>query len=272
MARVYFALSIWFGLVLVSCELEPVTGLQPGDIPYRIESEQVALFYSGELRPPAALTKKVSRELFLIRETWYDSIPAVDTKFLLPWSPSHLTFGFDDTAYANIIDSQNQAWNDLCHQLNVEYYQFSFPGNYIGIKSGDLLNPLLLGEYFIDFPGINYIQSAEVPHPYPHHFVRFEDYGESKYFFQTWCAPVVLSTFYYFKVDNDSAYFMGRHAECYEAYDSLISEWPYGIDSLYWYMTAYEDSVEQARPRWVDTARYHISRLEYGNQFWWTRP
>lgn len=269
----YFIAVFLVALVLYACTEKSPTGQQPVDIPYRIEAEQAALFYSGQLEPPLELTKQIGRELAIIRDTWLDSIPEVRIKFLLPWRVSHVHMRFDDTAYANIVDSQNAAWGSLCDALNVTYYTFLPPEfRWVGITSNRQMNSLRLGEYYVHFPGINYIHTSEIPHDYPPHFVRFDDFGTSKYYFRTWCMPYVLHTLHYFMVENDSARFMGRFASCYEAYDSLIDAWPHGWDSLYWFMTAYEDSVWEHRPRWVDTAWHHISRLEHSPQFDWSRP
>jgi hypothetical protein len=257
---------------LASCGDEASTGPQtPSDVPYRDEAEVIALFYSGELRAPEALTRRVGLELRSIRSQWSDSIPEVDIGFLAPWAVSHLHMRFDDTAFLNVLDSQNTEWNELCNSLEVEYYEY-LPGlsTWVAVWSETKMNPLLLGEYFVGFPGVNYIHSAERSHPYGPHFVRFEDEGTGKYFFKTTCSPDLYHTYYYFAVEHGAANSKGRHAECYEDADSLFDNLPW--DSVYPILEAYQDSVELARPLWVDTARNHIRILELSDQFSWSRP
>jgi hypothetical protein len=247
-----------------------ISNLPYEDIPHRIEAEQMALYYSGELRPPEALTRIISHELFLIRDRWQNSIPDVKMKFLIPWSADHMQIAFHDTIYFSILDSMNPAWDGLCSRLSVEYYKYPYSTDltWMGVKSETRFNPLKFGQSFIDFPGINDVKSVRTRNHDGPHIVRFDDDNKIKYFFRAMCMPYVNFTYYYFTVDDDSAYFMGMHAECHSAYDSVGEVIP--IESLYPYLKAYEDSLEQARPAWVDIARDQIYQLEHAEQYSWS--
>ncbi len=210
-------------------------------------------------------------EFSAIRDTWKDSIPEVNTGFGTPWLTGHRHLRFDDTMYSRILDSLYAPWDSPCSRLGVTYYDY-LPGIlcWVGLTSQHQLNPLRLGESCVGFPGVNYIHSSELGHPYPPHCVRFYDEGDAKYFFKTYCAPDLYWTYHYFLLNEDTVLLKGRHAECFEAADSLYHELP--LDSFNAFIEHYRDTVELAKPAWVDSARSHIRSLELSDQFSWSRP
>lgn len=257
---------------LFACNSDkPTQNIVSGELQYEPEAQVMALYYSGELRPPEDLTRQISYELTLLRETWGDSIPDVKITFRAPWSPSHLHMKVDDTAFDDLLAGRNRAWDSLCEYLGVNYYHY-IPGlgTWVGIASKDVpLNPLRLGPHFVDFPGINYVHTQELPKPSVY-LVRIDDNGTIRYFIQDFCSPDIYLTYHYFVIQNHQAVFMDRHCECHPDFDSIIRNTP--PDSSYWILQAYADSVEQARPAWVDTARQLVGDIEHGEQFSWSRP
>ncbi|HVP07675.1 MAG TPA: hypothetical protein VMS71_07530, partial [Candidatus Acidoferrum sp.] len=78
------AVVILFALACTSDNPTGPGGL-PGPLPYQSEAEQIALYYTDSLTPPAELTADISRELDAIRRTFGATIPAVSDTFVLPW-------------------------------------------------------------------------------------------------------------------------------------------------------------------------------------------
>jgi len=264
--------AVIFLLAFFACSSDkPTQIVSSGELPYEYEAQVMAMYYSGEMRPPQDLTRQISRELTLLRDTWQDSIPDVKITFYPPWTPSHLHLLVDDTAFEDLLAGRNLAWDSLCEYLGVDYYHF-IPGigTWVAIKSKDVpLNPLRLGPYFVDFPGIGYIHTSESPKPSVY-LVRLDDNGTIKYFIQNFCHPDIYLTYHYFMLRNYRAIYMGQHCECHPAFDSIIRNSP--PDSSYLIIQAYADSMEQVRPGWVDTARQLVHEIEYGKQFSWSRP
>jgi len=228
--------------------------------PYLHEAQEMALFYTGELRPPDSLTQQISRELSLLRETWQDSIPGVKTTFWTPWwRTGRIELRVDDTVFASIMNGQNEAWNDLCDRLNLSYRQIysDFRDNCIGVASSEPLHPCRMADLFAELPFVNYIGPGEkgwIPCPL---IVRFDDGGTSKYFVSVFCLIETHFTNYYFIVDSAAAHLIGEFTECPPNQDSLYAHYLENFDVL----EAMYDSIEQSRLGWVDTARYHLRAL-----------
>lgn len=229
-------------------------------LPYLHEAQEMALYYSGELRPPKNLTRQISRELNLLRNTWQGSIPGVTTIFLTPWGrTSRVDLRVDDTAFASIMNGQNTAWNELCEKFNLTFRQINrvFRANSIGVSSEDPLHPSRLAELFTELPYVNSV--GPIPRgwrPCPM-IVRFDDGGTSKHFVSVFCLIETHYSYYYFIVDSAAAHLIGEFSECPPNYDSLYSHYFENFDVL----EAIEDSIEQSRPAWVDTARHHLRDL-----------
>lgn len=227
--------------------------------PYLHEAQEMALFYSGQLRPPDSLTQRISRELSLLREEWQDSIPGVSTIFLTPWHrTSRVNVKVDDTGFTLIMRGQNEAWNDLCEKYNLTYRQMEgFTINTIGIFSEDPFHPRRLAGLFAELPHVN--SAYPVPRAWGSCplIVRFDDGGISKYFVGVFCLIETHFTYYYFIVDGAAAHLIGEFTECPPNQDSLYAHYLENFDVL---ETMYV-SIEQSRPSWVDTARYHLRAL-----------
>ncbi|MFZ5979119.1 MAG: hypothetical protein ACOYVF_00670 [Candidatus Zixiibacteriota bacterium] len=247
---------------------------EPYTVNYVEDANKMALYYSGELHPPEHLVRQFDEELTLIRQTWGDSIPIVNCRFMLPWSVGYLYMRFDDTAFATLENGVNPAWEELNDKLGVRY-SILFGGsdglipNWVGVYSREYMNPLKLGEYYIEFPGINLIETSVMPLPYAKLFVRSQTNNEVNYYFKDYCLDEVYFTYYYFKVLSDRVILMGRHEECMENYDSLWQVLPW--DSFYILERYCMDSIEANKPAWVDTARACLRDLDNNSQFSWSR-
>lgn len=66
----FLCLSCAIALVALACgEDKPVTPPATPPLKYQIESEQIAVYTAGTLRPGDSLTRQIDRELDLIRST-----------------------------------------------------------------------------------------------------------------------------------------------------------------------------------------------------------
>lgn len=248
-------------------------------LPYQDEAEKMAMYFSGELRAPHELTKRISRELKLIRDAWQDSVPVVKRQFYLPWTPdTALNIWLDDTTFESVKAGNNLAWDSLTKELkmtSVRYPHEWLTENYmVALFFSDKFHLYRLAEAFIGFPGVNHITTKGIAmeiFEWPH-FVRSEDSVVVKYFFQDFCAPDIYFTYYYFLISTDSAFYLGKHAECLE--DEEYFQWvmgQFGQAVAFRSLAVYQDGLETSRPAWVDTARSHLRRLEVDWQFSWTR-
>ncbi len=259
-------------LALFACNSDkPTRSISTGELPYEYEAQVMAIFYSGEMRPPEDLTRQISHELTLLRDTWQDSIPDVNIPFMPPWTIGLVRMNVDDTAFSDIITGDNRRWDSLCDYLGVSYYHY-IPsiGTYVATRSKDVpLNPLRLAPYFVGFPGIGSISTEGGPLLW-RYLVRLDDNGTIEYFTRSCCHPDIFYTYHYFVIEHDRALLIDRHCECHPAFDSILRNAP--PDSSYWILQAYADSMEQARPGWVDTSRQLLHDIDYGEQFMWSRP
>lgn len=271
-SRLFLVCAAIVLIALFACNSDkPTQNISSGELPYEHEAQVMALYYSGEMRPPEDLTRQISHELTLLRETWQDSIPDVKIAFWPPWTTSLVRMRVDDTAFSDLISGNNPKWDSLCNYLGVSYYHY-IPsiGTWVATKSKDIpLNPVLLGPYFVDFPGLSHV-STEGGRSLQVYLVRLDDNGTIKYFTRGSCHPDIFFTYHYFMIEHDRALLMDSHCECHPAFDSIVRNAP--PDSSYWIVQAYADSVEQARPGWVDTSRQLLYDIEHGQQFMWSRP
>lgn len=268
----YILLISIAGLALmICCSNSVMNSNNQGDVLIIEDARKAALYYSEELRPPLDMTRRISRELQLIRDTWQDSIPEVHDGFVLPWNAGFLSMIVDQPVFDDIISGRNMRWNRLCKRFDLEYYRYLpslFP-NWIAVRSKNLLNPLRLGEYFVGFPGIEHIQSVDKPAPYPQRFLRLETDNEVKYWFEGNCNTEELYNYYYFMVSTDSAILNDSHRFCHEKEDSLFNALP--IDSFTAFYQHYYDSVWINRPPWIDTVLELTRDFYDSEQFQWSR-
>ncbi len=103
---------------------------------YQSESELLAVYTSGTLRPQEWLVRKIDHELDLIRSTWSDSVPDVNIKFLSPFMGSGVTIRVTPQLLEELKAGTNLEWNDLIAELalNVHFYDWNFNPHYIGLR------------------------------------------------------------------------------------------------------------------------------------------
>jgi len=250
----------WVAIILSCAANHPAESELSPDLPFLEEAQDMALYYSGELRPPKGLTRQISRELYILRMTWWNSIPGVYTSFVTPWHQTgRVELSVDDTALASIMDGQNMAWDEICEKYNLTYGQIlkGFRTNAIGVSSEDPLHPQRLAELFAELPYVNSVYA--VPRGWYGRplMVRFDDGGASKYFICVFCLGEIYYTYYYFVVDSAAAHLIGEFSRCPPNQDSLWANYSENLktpEPIY-------DSIWQTRPAWVDTAGHHFGDL-----------
>jgi hypothetical protein len=121
------------------------------------EALAIALWLSHELKAPTDLYERVRSDLFLIREGFRDSIPAVDLRFHEPWEPGRLILGFDQEYYQLVSDEQYRAWDSLNALFNMVQIDLSMPAfNMLKLKFDDGLNPEILAAAYEQLPGVGF--------------------------------------------------------------------------------------------------------------------
>jgi hypothetical protein len=254
-------------VAVLSCDDHGVVSPKPENptLKYADEAECAALFYAGTLHAPLWLTKQISHELEIIRSTWADSVPEVKIEFESPWYVSSVTIAVDSNLLAEIRAGSNDDWNQLIKNLNVTVSEPRHPmGNwhFLYLSSTEKLHPVRLAEYFVGFPGVSYVRSSwPTLQEWDDFCARVPTSTGAKYFFKKCTCPDLWNAYFYFTVEGDSSRYLGYHYEC-------AQDWYTGDPNR---MQEIIDSIEAARPVWVDTARTYIWRLADDASFQWSR-
>ncbi len=236
---------------------------------YQNEAEQMALVVQGTLRPSEWLTKQINDELVLIRDTWGDSIPAVNEAFQPPWIVSLAGIKVDTSLYIEITNGANAEFNQLLEETSVyirdPHYTFS-PRSLI-LVSDQNLHPVRMAEYFAGFPGIIYVQTRGIWFPVFHAYARKVVGDTIRYYFSTSLCPDLYDEYFYIEIAGDSANLRDRFAECWGP-----DNWPdLPFREAIELFDAWVDSAEANRPYWVDEARTEIGNVLHYKQFNWQR-
>jgi len=234
---------------------------------YQSESELLAVYTSGTLRPQEWLVRKIDHELDLIRTTWSDSVPDVNIKFLSPFMGSGVTIRVTPQLLEELKAGTNLEWNDLIAELalNVHFYDWNFNPHYIGLRPANIMHPIRLAEYFVDFPGVEYIHAGGNLQGWEDFYARVPSANGAKYYFKNCTCPELWHAYAYIEVDSDSAHLLGVHSECFE---SMVN---YPTWVSYERFEELIDSLESVKPAWVDTARTAVFGLANGDYFQWSK-
>ncbi len=247
---------------------------QPESLRYRNEAEQMALVIQGTLRPSEWLTKQINDELVLIRDTWGDSIPTAMQDFETAWIASEVDIRVDTALYIQVIAGSNSEWNDITSQLKIRVMDraYSFYPRLLYTESDENLHPVRVAQYFVGFPGVQYVQTAEVGRAWFDGLARKVAGDTVKYYFRHILCLATSFRYAYFNVIGDTAIFRGTYDECWSGdLEWLFENYP-GNDYLA-FLENWEDSAYANRPEWVDEARHEISNIDGPNNlFHWQRP
>lgn len=230
---------------------------------YREEAEKVALWTSGTLRPQEWLVQQIDHELDLIRTIWTDSVPEVSIPFTTPWIHNSVGVLVDTGLYIEIMTESNVAWKRLITDLDLtmsEPYKEWFP-RYLNLTPKTCMHPHRIAEHFIGFPGVANVEAGWCLQGWEDWFVRVPSPKGAKYYFKHCTCPDIWNSYSYFEIDGDTAKYFDTHFECWDALDSV--GWLRFENVI--------DSIEAARPMWVDTARAAIWKFTKNSEFGWSR-
>jgi hypothetical protein len=253
-------------VAVLSCDDHGIVSPKPENpaLKYQDEAEEIALFTAGTLRPPDWLARQVDHELQLIRTTWGDSVPQVNIGFKSPLNVGFVELKADQWLYDQILANSNSDWNALIQELNLKVHDPKYPwgGGWLYVYSNENLHPVRLAENFVGFPGVAYVSTGLGRiQGWDDFFARVPTGTGAKYFFKQCTCPDIWNALFYFEADGDTAKYVAKHYECW---DTL-----YNVGLLRFEEVI--DSIEAARPVWVDTARTHIWRLADDAGFHWSR-
>jgi hypothetical protein len=217
MRRVYALILVLAAIVLWSsgCSDEVVRPKLPQGTSE--EAMVMALYLSGELRPPYELTLTVERDLEQIRSGFAAEYPAVDTLFFRPqWLPSRISVRFDEVTAQKVIDGDYQGWDTLNRRLRVTDIELDHP--YAGgvtavLLFQELLNTQRLQKMYERLPGVVHTGFFIGNwNPYPNVFPRITETGMSYLFLDAWgdcVAGCIHLEYWYFVSDGDAPVFVG---------------------------------------------------------------
>ncbi len=253
----------------ISCGDKPVT--PPHDTPrplkYKNEAEQLALYTTGTLLPSELLARQIDHELDLIRSTWGDSIPDVNMPFQPPWISARVSIRVDQQLYDEIVAGTNEQWMSLINdlKLNVLDYKWDWYPRLLSLIPAENMHPVRLAEHFVAFPGIEYVETGGNLQTWDDYFTRITAASGAEFLFKHNTCPDLWDAYSYFAIAGDSAIFVGVHHECFESMATYPTwESPDRFAELI-------DSLEAARPAWVDTVRHTLGEFEYYTGFQWHR-
>ena len=226
-SKIYIILFFSLVVLVVSCDdksLSPTPSKDPDFSSTPMENEEAelaAIYLSGKLIAPVALYNQIKEELELIRSTWSDSIEHVNIEFEPFYHPSFISIWTSLPTYDSIAAGTYHHWDSLN-----DYYRIDtiMPGwrhdkyGQITLRFKGRLNSLVLLFGYAGLPGFKFVTFLGKVGDYPVlHLIQDRD--EIKYFFRhaygDCPAGCISSEYYYFRVENDRAYFIGSFLDVY---------------------------------------------------------
>lgn len=126
------------------------------------EAEEIAVYLSGELRPPAPLADSVFEELERIRETFGDTVPIVDgARFRLPWFVNQIVIRFTEEGARQFEAGDYDAWDSLNAALGVERIEpsgFFDSSPSVVVHFGPVLNIRRVLELYEGLPELKWME------------------------------------------------------------------------------------------------------------------
>ena len=264
-SKIYIILFFSLVVLLVSCDDKSLSPIPPKDPDFSLtpmeneEAELAALHLSGKLIAPLPLYRQIKEELELIRETWSDSITHVNIEFEPFYHPSIISIWVSPPTHDSIVAGTYHHWDSLN-----DYYRIDtiMPGwrhdkyGQITLRFKGRLNSLVLLFGYAGLPGFKFVTFLGKVGDYPVlHLIQDRD--EIKYFFRhaygDCPAGCISSEYYYFRVENDRAYFIGSFLDVYPNYppDSLRPAWM--------------DTVVTAHRKYLEFDCWHVDDFEYAD-------
>ncbi len=245
-------------IIIIGCGTETGTGPggTPMPMPYQEEAEQMALYYSGEFRPPAPLTSRISSELYAIRSTLGEQIPEVNWSFSLPWVKNTVSTGWVDSIAALIEDSAYAPFDSLVEHFGLLNYGGIWR-RYITFGSPKAVHPWHLADSISRVSGVTFAKACETGQLRGHYFARSASARGIDYYFWIERCPELWGRLLWIQVRGGKAELKGEHYECPP--EGYVAGWE-----------QYVDDAEANRPAWVNKARDAFARLDYwGPNYEW---
>ncbi len=255
-------------LLFTACDSDKPTASDPVDLselPYSIEAQDMALYYSGEMYPPEKLTRKISHELERIRTRWKDVLTEFPgARFETPWQGEAVGLRFDSATAVAIHAGTNTEWNNYVAQNN--FIVSTFLSRFFYLRLPVKTHPERLAEQIeaAHLHGVTAMSVQQKPWPRIGNIARVEGKHSTKYFFYSERCPDIYFAYAYFEIDHARVDFHGYFYEC----PNNSSDWWHG--SSFEALEAALDSIENSRPTWVDTARVTIRFLESDLRYQWS--
>ena len=204
----------------VSFSVPVITDVEkhPGKIVVTGEAELLAQWLEDVMYPPVNLTRKLERELSLIRNQWGETIREAEIKFFPVYVPGELIIGFTDDGWQDFKSNDYHHWDVINEMLELDSIDIFMndPDYYknVLLKFGDPLNSNLLVYYYTGLPGLSYVHVNS----YCCDWLVLLVYREGEdchYFFRNaWgdCpSGCIYNEYFYFTIDGDTAKYEGSY-------------------------------------------------------------
>jgi len=218
MKKLLCILSLFF-LVNISCKTstdaintdddsEPIFIYTKAD---SIEAIELAGWLCGWLLPTDSLISDVLYKLRLLRDTYGDSIAALDTskRLLLPWFSRRLEIEFDSSTAALVKNNNYSGWDSLDIRFQPDSIVFILNSPVLAfLRFKEYIHPRRLAEIYSELPGIiyagpNYRNAYPILWRYP----WFPGWVDDKL---TFLVPGNLQ-YYYFKYLDNQPVLIGKY-------------------------------------------------------------
>jgi len=213
----FMALIFSSCLILVSCGsgIDTVGGIQPDPVPANAESNQAALWTSGDFRVPVYLSQKISTDLNCIRETFGEEIPAVEIEFRFPAVPGELLFGLKEETIAKIRNGSFTEFNTLNAEYDavIDTSKTSLQSGFLKLRFSDDLNPYRLDDLYSNLDGVIYAEPNGLLGDWSCVYPWLESDRMTYLFRQAWgdCpAGCAYSDFWYFRDTESGLVYVGE--------------------------------------------------------------
>ncbi len=211
-------------------KIEPTYSYTKAD---SIEAMELAGWLSGWLLPSDSLISDILYKLKLLRNTYGDSIAALDTsnRLLLPWISRQLPIKFDSSTAILVNNNNYTSWDSLDTRIQPDtIYDYPDVLGWALLGFKEYMHPRRLAEIYEQLPGVIFAE------PNGYGFGGWADYP----WFPGWIDNTVVFLFpnsrfinqrnfyYYFKfIDNQPV-----HIGTYDVINDTIPNWWVEADSV----------------------------------------
>jgi hypothetical protein len=225
------------------------------------DAEDVALFYSGEFRPPPELVREISSQMYAMHGVGADTgIDALGpwVWFQPPWLNHTIECLLDRKTTQSIIAGHNRQWDALVAKYDLTVRLLPSLDTFFFVTPIRPVHPELLAEKIEDehIDGMLWLSTTPRPHPIFSNIARRVEAYSIKYFIRECPCPDLWSSYQYYEFHGFSMEYHGRFRECPED-TSAVWQLPWKS------FQAVLDSIEASRPTWVDTARTELRKVEH---------